>query len=60
MYSKGKTNLEISPRSSDLLTNIYNCIPDGLMQIFQYFLYTLKNIKKLLIDARTKNGVRIY
>ena len=47
MYSKGKTNLEMSPHSSDLLTNIYNCIPKGLIQIFQYFLHTLKYIKKI-------------
>ena len=46
--------------SSDLLTNIYNCIPKGLIQIFQYFLYTLKYIKKNLIDAHTNTGVRIY
>ena len=42
MYSKGKTNLEMSSCSLDLLTNIYNCTPKDLMQIFQYFLYTLK------------------
>ena len=47
MYSKGKMNLEMSPCSSDLVTNIYNCIPKGLMQIFQYFLHTLKYIKKI-------------
>ena len=45
----------MSPHSSDLIANIYNCMPKGLMQIFQHFLYTLKYIRKILIDDHTNN-----
>ena len=52
IVTSGSVRVKKPQCCSDLLTNIYECIPKSLWQIFQYFLYTF--------PAHTNTEVRIH